>query len=187
MEWAIVFDRDGTLIDFIDFISNPSEVKLIPGIYSLLKNLMDYDIKFFLHSNQSGVGRNFFTMKDFNLVQERFLSLLPKNFKFSDSVFAYGDPNKLSTNEKILRKPTKYLSEKIQTVYKIPISRIIYIGDSDCDLQSALISGCHGIGVLYGKSEFKEKYSDEKNIIFVSKVSQLEKNIISIITNEQNN
>ena len=70
------FDRDGTLIQDKDYLSKPEEVELFPGVGAALRRLSEAGFVLFIVSNQSGVGRGYFSLEDVRRVNERLLELL---------------------------------------------------------------------------------------------------------------
>ncbi len=68
MKRAVFLDRDGTLIEEKDYLHRPSEVVFLPGAVGALRRLQDYGLVLFLVTNQSGVGRGYFTMADVDVV-----------------------------------------------------------------------------------------------------------------------
>ena len=64
MNRAVFLDRDGTLIVDKDYLRNSDEVVILPGAGAVLKCLQTAGFRLFIVSNQSGVGRGFFTMAD---------------------------------------------------------------------------------------------------------------------------
>src|SRR5258705_5935825 len=70
MNPAVFLDRDGTLIEERDYLSRVDQVVLFPGAAAALKNLQDAGFKLFIGSNQSGVGRGYFTMAEVEKVNE---------------------------------------------------------------------------------------------------------------------
>lgn len=180
-DWAIIFDRDGTLIKFVDYISRIEDVSIIEGMPFFLKKLYDDKALLFMHTNQSIVGRGHMSKKNCTVLNNYIIKQLNAQNIFSKILIAFGDPDKLSPKEAMVRKPTTFLVNYIQRKYRIQKTRIIYVGDTDVDLQSAVLSDCYGIGVRFGKSNFQEeKYQKNKKIHFVSNLNELEKIIYSI-------
>src|ERR1700722_7997557 len=64
MNKAIFLDRDGTMIAEANYLKDPDQVKIFPATQTGLKKLGDAGFKLFIVSNQSGVGRGYFTMTD---------------------------------------------------------------------------------------------------------------------------
>ena len=73
---AIFLDRDGTLIENRHYLSTPEGVALLPGVQEALRRARDRRVKLFLFTNQSGVGRGYFTLADVEAVNRRMIDLL---------------------------------------------------------------------------------------------------------------
>jgi len=65
---AIFFDRDGTLIEDKDYLHLPEEVRIFPGVPEALARLQQAGFSLIMITNQSGVGRGYFTMADVDRV-----------------------------------------------------------------------------------------------------------------------
>ena len=70
MNRAVFLDRDGTLIAERNYLSRAEDVQIFPGAGAALKKLSDAGFKLFIVSNQSGVGRGYFTLADVERVNE---------------------------------------------------------------------------------------------------------------------
>src|SRR5512133_1038021 len=68
---AVFLDRDGTLIEEAHYLSRPEQVVVFPGAGAALKQLQEAGFKLFLVTNQSGVGRGYFTLADVEAVHAR--------------------------------------------------------------------------------------------------------------------
>ena len=64
MNRAVFLDRDGTMIAEKNYLRRPEDVEIFPGARDGLKQLADAGFKLFIVSNQSGIGRGYFTMAD---------------------------------------------------------------------------------------------------------------------------
>jgi len=62
MNRAIFFDRDGTLIAEKNYLCRPEDVVVFPGACAALRRLAAAGFQLFIVSNQSGVGRGYFTL-----------------------------------------------------------------------------------------------------------------------------
>src|SRR5687768_379909 len=101
MKPAVFLDRDGTLIADKDYLSRPDEVELIPGVGSALKSLKDAGFVLFMVTNQSGVGRGRFTMKDVHRVHEHLCELFAKDgVRFEEIYVAPEAPDQPSRGRK---------------------------------------------------------------------------------------
>ena len=60
----VVLDRDGTLIRHVPYLSRPEQVEVLPGVVAGLTELRKAGCKLFLHTNQSGIGRGYFSLEE---------------------------------------------------------------------------------------------------------------------------
>jgi D-glycero-D-manno-heptose 1,7-bisphosphate phosphatase len=58
---AVFLDRDGTLIEEVDFLSTVEETRLFPFTVEALKTLAGAGFEFVVVTNQSGIGRGYFS------------------------------------------------------------------------------------------------------------------------------
>src|SRR6185369_7361866 len=70
MRRAVFFDRDGTLILEKEYLHRIDEVAFFPGALAGLKKLSDANFVLIMVTNQSGVGRGYFTLQDVEAVHE---------------------------------------------------------------------------------------------------------------------
>lgn len=61
----LFLDRDGTLIEHVEYIHEPSKVKIIPGVFETLKKFQDAGYRIAIVTNQPGIGLGYFTKEDF--------------------------------------------------------------------------------------------------------------------------
>ena len=75
---AIFFDRDGTLIHEKPgtYLSSPAAVRLYAPVKPALQKLAQAGFQFFIVSNQSGIGRGYFTAAEVQRVHNRLRGLL---------------------------------------------------------------------------------------------------------------
>ncbi len=72
----IILDRDGTLIEEKNYLHDPDDVIIFPGVVEGLKKLAENGFKFIVLTNQSGIGRGYFDYQDMNSVNTKISSLL---------------------------------------------------------------------------------------------------------------
>src|SRR5438477_5616261 len=98
---AVFLDRDGTLIEEKDYLSRPENVVIFPGVGPALKRLRQAGFLLFIVSNQSGIGRGFFTLEDLDRVNARLLNeLAPDNVWFEKIYIAPEAPGTPSRGRK---------------------------------------------------------------------------------------
>src|SRR5690348_2181835 len=72
----LLVDRDGTLIEECHYLTDPKQVRLLPGVTQAIRKLKRAGFKMVALSNQSGVGRGFITPDQLRRVNRRFLELM---------------------------------------------------------------------------------------------------------------
>ena len=157
---CIVFDRDGTLLNFVNYLLKPDDVKLVDGARETLKLLMNKSHKIFLHTNQSGVSRGYFKIQDVENCNNRMIELLGLgNFFESICIATDYPPGKDS-----YRKPSPKFGLEIIQKYEINKSNLIYVGDNISDMETAKNIGCMAFGVNYGVYDLRQKMSEREDV-----------------------
>ena len=64
MNRAVFLDRDGTIIEDTHYLHRPEQVVIFPGAAPALKRLQNAGFKLIIVSNQSGVGRGYYTVAE---------------------------------------------------------------------------------------------------------------------------
>ncbi len=174
---AIIFDRDGTLIEFVNFLYKKKDVAINKDFLSTLKFLNSTkSIKFFIHTNQSGICRGMFSINDVKKCNSKIFDLL-KNKYYLDFNFEkiYIAPSFSS----IYRKPTNRVVLEIEKRFNIKRNDILYIGDTMADYQTAINSGTQLIIYRgYASKPFDEelnienKYLANNDLELLSKVKR---------------
>ena len=124
-EIHVVLDRDGTLIKHIHYLSNPKKVFLLPGVMEGIKKLQFHQISFSLHTNQSGVGRDYFSMNEVIACNSRMFDLLNLELEaFKEICIAPEAPNQ----EIKYRKPSPNFGLELINKYNYEVNKIFYIG-----------------------------------------------------------
>ena len=70
---AVFLDRDGTLIEDRNYLRRPEEVVILLDAAAALTRLQAAGFKLVIVSNQSGVGRGYFTLADVERVNQHLL------------------------------------------------------------------------------------------------------------------
>ena len=132
-------DRDETLnVDHV-YVHKPDEVKLVDGAKQCLLKLVLDDLKLIMVTNQSGIGRGYFDLDDFQNTNQRLSDLLEIEFlniyfcphHFEAAVEKY-------RQNCICRKPESGLFHQAFTDYPvISKSDSIMSVDSTRDLQAS--------------------------------------------------
>jgi D-glycero-D-manno-heptose 1,7-bisphosphate phosphatase len=137
--WRAVFlDRDGTLIEEREYLSDPENVAPFAGAAEALLSLQTAGFKLFVVSNQSGVGRGFFTMRDVERVNGRMTECFARNgVSFAKIYVAPEAPGQPSRG----RKPSPQFLLDARDEFGLDLRASYIIGDKLSDLECGWNAG----------------------------------------------
>ena len=168
----VILDRDGTLIKYIPYLFEKEKVELITGTIEAISLLIKKNIKIYLHTNQSGVGRGYFGISDVVDCNNKMIELIGLGQNIFQEICVAPDfpPSKVS-----YRKPSSLFANELIKKCDLEKKSIVYIGDSISDLKTAKNIGCNAYGVMSGgydletliKSETDLKYDIFPNLLEV--------------------
>ena len=159
MRKAVFLDRDGTIIEDVNYLSRIEDIKLISGAKEALRLLKSKGYLLIVVSNQSGIGRGYFT-KEFvdkaNDVLNEMLDGLIDAF--------YYCPHKPEDNC-VCRKPKTALVDEAVERFGINRSDSFVIGDKESDIELGINANITPILVLTGYGK-RYKDSTKAKLIF---------------------
>jgi len=155
---AIFIDRDGTLIRDKDYLHRPEEVEFFPGAIEALRRAMDAGFVIVMVTNQSGVGRGYFTLADVENVHAHIgRELAAKGVSLLQIYTAPEAPEAPSRG----RKPSPQFLFDARDEFGIELAQSYMIGDKLIDLECGWNAGVRCsilVRTGYGaKVEAKEK------------------------------
>ena len=140
----IIFDRDGTInLDSKGYTYLKSECNLYEDVFGFFSAL-DTNINICVITNQSGIGRGYYTEKDmhkFNAEINKIIRLKTMHRGIDHFFFC---PHIPSDNCNC-RKPKNELVKKALEFFKCKPHEALFIGDKLTDLQAGLSAGVQGI------------------------------------------
>lgn len=138
MTAAVFLDRDGTLIAEKNYLSKVEDVTVFPGAAAALKRLQDAGFKLFIVSNQSGVGRGYFTLADVERVNGHIASIFAAEGVLFEKIYvapeAPGQPSRG-------RKPSPQFLFDAREEFALDLARSYVIGDKLIDLECGWNAG----------------------------------------------
>ena len=135
---AIVLDRDGTIIQEYEYLSDPEQVELIPGAGAALRELQQIGFSLVMITNQSGIARGFFSDAVLQQIHHRLNQLLAEAGVRLDGIYVC--PHK-PEDACSCRKPKIGLMEQAATELGFTPEHSIVIGDKTSDIEMGRNSG----------------------------------------------
>lgn len=156
---AVFMDRDGTICEEVGFLNDLSKLRLIEGSAEAIKLINHSGMKAVVVTNQSGVGRGFFTEDFVNNVHEKLKEFLRKEGAFLDGI--YYCPHLPDVGCRC-RKPETGMMQRASEELDIDLKKSYVIGDKAIDIEFAHRAGAKGVMVKtgYGGKEFRVQSSE---------------------------
>lgn len=144
---AVFLDRDGTINEDVGYLAKPDDLRMIDGAAISIKRLNDAGVKVIVISNQSGVGRGYFSGDDVEAVNGRLVELLAAEGARLDGVYYCAHRPDEGCG---CRKPGTGLPDKAAAEHGIDNSMSYVVGDKASDMGLAEKIGAKGVMVMTG-------------------------------------
>ena len=134
----IFLDRDGVINEDAGYVSRIEDFVFKEGIFDLLKALSQKGFEFVLITNQSGIGRGYYSLEDF-LTLNAFMveAFKGRGIAFLKTLFCPHAPEE----ECLCRKPKTGMIDEAVGQFDIDLERSWVIGDKSSDMRLALNAG----------------------------------------------
>lgn len=154
---AIFVDRDGTLCFDKHYLSDPEGLEFIPTVVDGLKLAAQLELPIIIVTNQSGVGRGYFTEEILAEVHAKLLSMLSENGIRIADIFHCPHVPGSGCN---CRKPAPGMLLEAAEKHGIDLAASFVIGDRMMDIELAHAVGAKGVLV----PEVGDQYEVDKEI-----------------------
>ncbi len=151
---ALFLDRDGVVVEEVNFLCRVDDVALIPGAAPLIAEANRRRIPVAIASNQAGIARGYFGWAEFAAVQQCIQERLLREGAHIDLALAC--PHDSDHPD---RKPAPGMFLKAAAMAGLDLKRSWMIGDRTGDLQAARAAGLRGAVLVltgYGKRHREE-------------------------------
>lgn len=152
---AVLLDRDGTIIVEKEYLADPAGVELLAGAAAGLRALCALGCRLAVVTNQSGVGRGYYTLEDMHAVNRRMMELLEREGVALDGI--YFCPHAPESGC-ACRKPLPGLGLQAARELGFDPRDAVIIGDKRADLGLARALGARGILVRTGYGRDEERH-----------------------------
>ncbi|MBK8981259.1 MAG: HAD family hydrolase [Ignavibacteria bacterium] len=170
MNKAVFLDRDGTLIEEVNYLKKKEEISLFPETKKALLNLKESGFLNIIITNQSGIARGYFDENDLDSVHSELRKILTdKGEELIDGIYyspyhTEGIVDKF-TKESNFRKPGTGMIDQAVKEHSLDIKESFLVGDSITDMLCAKNAGLKKILVKTGYGERDFDKCIEKNVI----------------------
>jgi len=148
-------DRDGTLIEHVDYLGDPKCVVPLPGVREAVREILVAGAAFFVFTNQSGVGRGYYSMDAVHACNRRMFELLGvRREQVAGICVAPGTP---SSGDPYRKPSPKFIEEALRR-FGADAGQAHMIGDTAADLETACNANIRGWLVRSGKPEAVDAY-----------------------------
>lgn len=135
---AIFIDRDGTLIREKEYLHKPEQVEFFEGVIQALKRAIDSGFSIVMVTNQSGVGRGYFTREDVERVHAHIAREMSSHDVACVKVYAAFEAPEVPSRG---RKPSPQFLFDARDEFGIALDRSYMVGDKLIDLQCGWNAG----------------------------------------------
>ena len=147
MKKAVFFDRDGTLIKSVHYLSDPDQVELIDGVSQVLTELKQAGYLRIIVTNQAAIGKGLLTVNGLKEIQQRLDDLLDAEGSSIDGWY-YSPAVRVSADDETIdfvnRKPGPGMLLQAATNFGISLKDSWMVGDRLSDALAGSNAGCQG-------------------------------------------
>lgn len=143
---AVFLDRDGTINEYVGFLTRSEQFKLFPGVTEAIAKLNASSYLTIVATNQPVIARGECTYEELENIHKKMETELGKNGAYLDDIFfcpyhpdrGYeGEVSKLKIDCDC-RKPKVGMLKQAAEKYNIDLKSSWYIGDTTMDIQTGI-------------------------------------------------
>jgi D,D-heptose 1,7-bisphosphate phosphatase len=144
---AVFLDRDGTVIEQVHYLSDPDQVRLLPGAGPALRRLRDAGYALVAITNQSAIGRGWITVEQYEAVNAAMNRQLLAEGVALDGIYycpecPTGDDRSAITHPD--RKPGPGMLIRASKDLGLDLPASWMVGDMISDALAGINAGCRG-------------------------------------------
>ena len=143
---AVFLDRDGTLVEEMEFLVDPDKLRLFPGAAATVRRLNDAGLPVVIVTNQSMIARGLASEQQLALIHERLTTMLKAAGAHLDGIYYcphhpdIGEPPYRGPCD--CRKPLPGLLYQAAGDLGLDLAQSAMIGDTLRDLEAGAAAGC---------------------------------------------
>jgi D-glycero-D-manno-heptose 1,7-bisphosphate phosphatase len=140
---AVFFDRDGTLMEDVNYCGDPALARVYPGVRDAVQELRQSGWIVIVVTNQAGIGRGLITEEQYHDVHAEFLRQVGG---VDASYYCPDGPDSASGR----RKPEPGMLLEAAAGHGIDLTASWMVGDKAIDIECGKRAGARTIQVLTG-------------------------------------
>jgi D-glycero-D-manno-heptose 1,7-bisphosphate phosphatase len=158
MNAAIFLDRDGVLIEDVDLLTHPDEIRILEGVPQALRGLKEAGFRLIVISNQTVVARGLVTEQEVCAINAEMARLLEQagGSRLDGFYFCPHHPNATLPAYRIAcecRKPRPGLLLRAAREHNLNLRASFAVGDRITDIIAGARAGCRTVLVQTGKHQ----------------------------------
>ena len=142
---AVFLDRDGTIMHDVAYCSDPAKVRLFDDTRDALRRLKEAGFKVIVITNQSGIGRGYFSEQAYRAVEQEVNRQV--GVGLIDSTYFCADAPDATSSR---RKPAPGMVFEAQRDHDLDLARSFFVGDKRIDAECGRNAGVRTILVESG-------------------------------------
>ena len=152
MNKAFFLDRDGVINIDGNYVCEIDNFQFTKGLYKACKIIQSYGYKIIVITNQSGIGRGFYTKEQFFELNRWMLrSLQEEGIDVTDVYFCPHHPTDALSPYNVdceCRKPKPGMILKAKEEHNIDLRQSVLVGDRLSDIASGKSAGIHSLYIV---------------------------------------
>ena len=131
---ALFLDRDGVINIDKEYLYKKEDFEFVDGIFEIIKLYQENGYRIIVVTNQSGIGRGYYTQDDYMILTEYMMDELRKRDLKIDGVYhcPHTPEDKCSC-----RKPRSGMLMAAKRDFKLDMKNSVMIGDKDSDMRAS--------------------------------------------------
>jgi len=159
---TIFLDRDGVINKEVNYLHKIDDFEFIDGIFDSCRLLQKLGYSFIVVTNQSGIERGLYKLRDYQILTKWMLQQFKKNnIKILDIFYCPHEPKSKCS----CRKPKPGMFLEAENKHNIDMVNSWMIGDKECDIKAANLARIHQTILVRSGHKIEESSSNAKFII----------------------
>lgn len=172
---AIFLDRDGTINEYVGFLRNIDEFRLLDGAAEAIKKINASGYLAIVVTNQPVIARGEVTFGELHEIHNKMETLLGEKGAYLDAIYyCPHHPDKGFAGEVPelkfeceCRKPKPGMLIKAAEDFNIDLSKSWMIGDSESDVKAGEAAGCHCVLIANDRENAVQNLAEAVDKILV--------------------